>query len=412
LAALLASLDSALNIAFPDVTAHFAIDVAAIRWLVISYVLSFAVSLPFAGRIADRVGHLKLLIRGLLASAAAFMATGLAVTYSQLLAARVVQGIGAAMILGAAPALVTLASVEDRRGRALGLFQMSAAVGLAIGPLVGGVLVDDFGWRAVFLFRAPLAVAILVVAMAARPPDSRQGAGAAGPAPPIETVATPGALAAVLRRPSLVVANLLHMVSHAAAFAIWLLLPYYAINVIDIGAINGGLLLTVAPFATAVSAPLAGWLADRCGAFVLSSAGLALEVLALGMLSRLDQNSSVAIPAVALVIVGVSMSIYGVPNMRYVMGAIGPEHQGVAGSTVQMMRMVGIVVGVFAASAWFEVRRSNVAVSLGVAADGPASFVPAFRSTLGIATFVAGLALLISAAQVVAERTAERPPVA
>lgn len=388
-AALLGSLDSALNIAFPDVTSHFELDVAAIQWLVITYVLTYAALLLVAGRIADRLGHQQMLIRGLGVSTVAFVATGLAPSYGFLLAARMVQGAGAAMILAAAPALVTLATSEERRGRALGLFQMSAAIGLAIGPLVGGALVFGFGWRAVFLFRVPLAVVIIVLA---RPLPTPQRVLHNNEARKPGT----GAVSHLLRHPPFVLANVLNLVSNATMFAIWLLMPYYAINVIDIGAVRGGAVLMIAPLATALSAPPAGWLADRFGSATLSTAGLALEAFALGLLSRLDSGSSVGLAALGLTLVGVSISVFAVPNMRYVMGSIGEEHQGVAGSIVQTMRTAGIVIGVFAASAWFESRRSETAERLGVDVDGPISFVPAFRSTLTAATALTVAALLLS----------------
>lgn len=396
LAALLASLDSALNIAFPDVTAHFDVDVAAIRWLVISYVSTYAVLLLVAGRIADRLGHFRMLVGGLVVSTVAFVATGLAPTYELLLCARVIQGVGAAMILGAAPALVTLAIAADRQGRALGLFHMSASIGLAIGPLVGGLLVGGFGWRSVFLFRVPIAVAVLALAWSTSTRGLAQEADRADNPGRINPAGGLGAVVAVLRRPSVVVANVLNLVSNAALFAIWLLVPYYAVNVIDLGTALGGLLLMIAPLATSLSAPPAGWLADRFGTSLLSTSGLGLQAAALGILSRLDGDSSVVLPAIALALVGVGISIFTVPNMRYVMGAISDEHQGVAGSTVQTMRTAGIVMGVMVAGALFEDRRLAAAERFGAEPDGPVSFVPAFRSTLTIAAVVATVAAGVS----------------
>lgn len=414
-AALLGSLDSALNIAFPDVTEHFDLNVAAIQWLVVTYVLTYAVLLLAAGRIADRIGHRDMLIWGLIVSTLAFVATGLAPTYASLLVARTLQGAGAAMILGAAPALVTLAVFEDRRGWALGLFQMSAALGLAAGPLVGGVLVDGFGWRAVFLFRVPLAL-ILAVQVVRDPADRRSPApvasdrmlhnvGSSGDGEnrdhtdDVRRGAETSAIRQLLRDPPFVVANGLNVVSNGAMFVIWLFVPYYAINVLDIGAVLGGVLLTVAPLATAAAAPLAGTLADRFGAGRLSSAGLALEAIGLGLLSRLSPTSNIGLAAFALAIIGVSISLFGVPNMRYVMGSIADDQQGLAGSIVQTMRTGGIVVGAIGASAWFRAQRVNSADRLQVDLDGPLSFMPAFQSTMTAATVVAAAAFALSMAR-------------
>ena len=159
LSALLGSLDSAINISFPAITSAFSLEVTAIQWVVVSYVLTHASLLLGCGGLADLWGHGRLLLFGLLLSAVAFAGCGVAPSFAWLVAGRIAQGVGAALIFGTAPALSTLAVAADARGRALGIYQMSAAAGYAIGPLIGGILVDTFGWRATFLFRvAPAAL--------------------------------------------------------------------------------------------------------------------------------------------------------------------------------------------------------------------------------------------------------------
>ena len=147
--ALLCSLDTAVNIAFPAITAAFDVDVTAMQWVVVSYVLTHASLLLGCGKIADVWGHSRVLTWGLMGSAVAFLLCGLAPTLTLLLSARVVQGIAVALVFASAPALAALSVPPDTRGRVLGLFQMSAAVGFALGPLFGGLLVGTFGWRAV-----------------------------------------------------------------------------------------------------------------------------------------------------------------------------------------------------------------------------------------------------------------------
>src|SRR6266849_1961618 len=139
LSALLASLDSSVNIAFPAITAAFTLDVTLIQWVVVSYVLTYASLLLGCGRLADLWGHGRVLTWGLVASTLAFLACGLAPTCAWLLAARVLQGVAVALVC--------------------------AAAGFALGPPLGGVLVDSFGWRVVYLFRVlPALLLTLVVA--------------------------------------------------------------------------------------------------------------------------------------------------------------------------------------------------------------------------------------------------------
>ena len=132
--AVLGSLDTSVNIAFPAMTADFGLDVTAMQWVVVSYVLTYASLLLGCGKIADVWGHSRVLSWGLIASAVAFLLCGLAPTFPLLLGARVVQGIAVALIFAAAPALATLSAPPQARGRVLGIFQMSAAVGFALGP--------------------------------------------------------------------------------------------------------------------------------------------------------------------------------------------------------------------------------------------------------------------------------------
>ena len=137
---LVVSLDTTVNIAFPAITAAFTLEVAQIQWVVISYVLTYASLLLAAGRLGDVLGHRRVVVGGLALTGAGVGLCGVAPVFGLFLAARVVQGCGAALVLGAAPALVTLAAPEAERSRALGGFQMGAALGAGVGPALGGVV--------------------------------------------------------------------------------------------------------------------------------------------------------------------------------------------------------------------------------------------------------------------------------
>ena len=442
LAAVLAPLDTALNIAFPALTDHFDLDVTAIQWVVVAYVLPNAGLLLVAGRVADRVGHRMMVLAGLVVSSVALVATGAAPTFGFLLVARVVQGIGAAMVQAAAPALVTRSVPATLRGRALGLLQMSAAVGLAVGPLVGGVLVAGLGWRSVFWFRVPLCLvlgatvvavgrvddhgddgdarldlsgvtAMAVAVVAALLALSQAGSSGVASLPVIglavaavaagvvfvareRQTAAPLVDLRLLASYRFAMANGLSVVANAAMFATWLLVPYYVVDVLGTGAGLGGLLLMVSPLATALVAPPAGWLADRLGTALVSTVGLVVETAGLALLAVLGPGSARPLVAVALALVGAGLSLFSVPNMSFVMGAIDRDRQGVAGGLAQTMRTIGVVAGVAVWSALFTARRLDHAAELGVADDGPLSFMPAFGDTFAAAAALCGLAAVAS----------------
>lgn len=444
LSALLGSLDSSVNIAFPAISNAFGLDVSLMQWIVISYVLTYASLLLSCGRLADLRGHSQMLRWGLAGSVLAFLCCGLAPTFSWFLAARVLQGVTAALLFASAPALVTLTIPAEQRGHALGIFQMSAAIGFALGPLLGGLLVDMFGWRAVYLFRIPLALVLTIIAFSRSLLSVEQkegqrfdlvgaltlaasvagllfalsrgrdlgwtsplvlsllvgsGISFAGFVVTERRVVSPVVDLSLFHHPAFVVANTLNVLANCSVFAIWLLVPYYIVNALGYPATTGGLLLMATPLATALAAPLAGKLSDQLGTGVLSSLGLGLEALGLWSISQLDSSSNALMVTMALGCVGLGLGVFQTPNMSFIMGAIPREQQGIAGGMSQMMRTLGVVLGVTSASMLFSSRRAVHAEQLQLpTVDDPQSFIPAFQEVFLVAAvvcvFAFGLSLL------------------
>lgn len=438
LSGLLASLDTSVNIAFPAITQAFGINLMSIQWVVVSYVLTYASLLPGCGRLADLFGHWRILTLGLLISAAAFVVCGSAQTFAWLLLGRMLQGLGVALVFGSAPALVTLSVNAAERGRALGFYQMNLATGFAMGPLLGGVLVDAFGWRGVYLYRALPALLIAwftsgQVRSGRRPTSGERfdlpGAvtltlGTAGlllavsrsrdlgwAAPEVlvlalagtgsllvflvteKRVATPVINIDLFRWPAFTLANLLTLLANGTRFPIGLLVPYYAVNILGYPATLGGLLLFPAAVMTTFAAVLAGRLSDRMGTAGLCAAGLAVQSVGLWLASGLDAGSDYPAAALALGLVGLGLGTFQVPNMSFVMGAIPREHQGVAGSINQMMRTFGIVFGVTGASLLFERQRAFHA-GLGEAGAFVAAFQQVFLAAAVLCAAAAAMSLL------------------
>jgi EmrB/QacA subfamily drug resistance transporter len=441
LSALLGSLDTSVNIAFPAMTEAFQLDVTMMQWVVVSYVLTYASLLLSCGRLADLWGHARLLSVGLVLSAVAFIGCGLAPSFGWLLVARVGQGVAAALVLGAAPALVTLSVAAEERGRALGIFQMSAAAGFAIGPLLGGVLVDGFGWRAVYLFRVAPALVLAWFAAQHAPAQVDQNdqrfdllgaltlaGGVAGfllavsrgrdlgwTSPLVlllflaasvctigfvvteQRVSAPVVKLSLFRQPAFSIANLLNLLANCSMFAIWLLVPHYLVKVLHYPATVAGLLLLPAALTTALAAPLAGRLSDQLGTSRISSLGLGLEVLGLWLMSTLDAGVSYVSVAIALGVVGLGLVVFQAPNMSFVMGSIPRTQQGVAGSMTQLMRTLGVVIGVSGASMLFDSRRL---VHTGEAVLEQLSplqgFMPAFQDVFLLSACLCGLACGLS----------------
>jgi MFS family permease len=372
--AFVVSLDSMVNVAFPAMAADFGLPADQLRWVLICYVLVYALVSLAGGALGDRVGHARVFAAGLAFSAAAFVVCGSAPTFGALLMGRALQGVGGGLIYGTTPALVTLGRPSAERGRALGLLNAAIGVGFALGPLAAGILVERLGWPAVFQLRAPLALGVLIWAVLWRPPGrpspspSRHGlSGVAG-----GTVLGIGALA---------------FLANAGIFAIWLLVPFY-LERRSFGGLASGALFMLTPLGTAVAAPLAGRLADRIGFRAPMIAGLALQAAGLLLLSRSGPGTPPALLALALLGAGFGLGIFQVPNMTAVMIRFGAAQQGAAGGFAFLARTLGTVAGVALLAQVFASRQA--------VAGFDAAFATALLMATGLVAVAAALAARVS----------------
>src|SRR5438874_1200345 len=329
--ALVVSLDSMMNIAFPAIAAAFAVPPERVRWVIICYVLTYAITSFAGGAAADRIGHVAVFRAGIALSVVAFVMGGAAGSFEWLLVARVVQGFAGGLIYGTAPALATLGARAEARGRRLGF--LSAAMGLGLlGSLPAGALVESFGGGAVYHVRVPAALAVLLWAAVRR-------------AEPVEGLRKPMGIGDVTLGPVLRAASL-SFVARGAIFAIWLLAPFYLVETRGLGAFVGGIFFMLTPLGTTVAAPLSGRLADRVGASMPAVVGLALEAGGLAALGLVDGATPLAAIALALFVAGFGLGFFEVPNMATIMAAFPSSRQGTAGGLSFLARTLGVVAGV------------------------------------------------------------------
>ena len=156
-------LDSSVNVAFPYMIDHFSLAVSGTKLIVGSFIVTSISLLLIAGRGGDVWGHRRVFQSGLLISAVALALVAWAPSFTTLLAARVLQGFGGALIVGSGPALAISLYPENRRGAVIGGYTLMFASGTAAGHIIGGVLTDAFDWQAVFWYRVPIALAALAL---------------------------------------------------------------------------------------------------------------------------------------------------------------------------------------------------------------------------------------------------------
>jgi len=384
-------LDSAVNIAFPDITRSFGIEIQQIQWVVIAYVLTHTSLMLFCGRIGDRIGRRLVFSAGLVWSTGAFIALTLAPTFELLLAARVAQGIGAALVGACGPALITSLASEDRRARMLGLYMLMFGIGMALGPSVGGVMIEWVGWPGVYGMRVPLCLIALTLvwSLPGRTAEQRQAAkttemnvaGAlmlaaamaallftvnrlqvAGSNPwiPASLAVMTALLVAVLlrhesrssapilplylfRRPafsSVVVAN---MAVAFSGFSVMLIVPYFLARMTTLEVTVAGLVLACSPFGTAVVSTVAGRLIERLGArrtAAMAAASTALGLVGVGLWPAFPDIVFMIVP---LFLAGAGMGLFQISSMDVITGTMRLEERGVAGSLAQVSRTVGVM---------------------------------------------------------------------
>jgi MFS family permease len=377
LGASLAPLDIAVNVALPAITAHFGLRLGDVQWIVVCYVLVYGSLMLVCGKLGDLFGHRLIFRIGLVVSAIGCAACAAAPDWPLFLWARAVQGIGTALALSCTPALATSVYPVEQRLRALAGFAMAMALAAAVGPLIGGVAVELWGWPAVYWMRVPLALATLALSgllpaprLEPRPFDAPGAVLLAAcmsalllalvldaalllPALALlylyirrtRTVAEPILRPSLFADPAFAVPNAMNALANLAGFAILLLTPYYLANVLKLSALLSGLMLAFAFSGALAGAPLAAILVPRLGRGTTAFAGVA--AVGLGLLPLGFTTESTALPVVAALLVfeGLGQGLLTVAYTDLVTDTLAARDRGVAGSLALLTRTVGIVSG-------------------------------------------------------------------
>ncbi|MEU6117484.1 MFS transporter [Streptomyces sp. NPDC047117] len=380
-----------VNVALPHIGTDLTISLAGLQWVVDAYSLLYGAFLLTAGVLADRWGHRRMFVLGVLA----FALTSTVIAVSQgpevLIVARAAQGISAAVLTSAGLAQLTAGFPGQARARALGLYTTVASLSFVVGPLLGGVLVDSAGWRWAFLINLPLCLA--VVAGSRGLPDGHRSAdrpldpaglllSAAGLiAVTYAVIAAPdhgwagtttlGCLVAgilllvlfvvaerrgrhplldlsLLRAPAYSGALLTLFTIVASFFGLMMFLAIWFQQVRGYSALQAGsaLLPIILPFM--VTAPMGAKLLKKFGTATVTAIGSAVTAVGLLPLTMLETDSSWLLLAPALVVLGAGGGVVQAPVMAAALGAVPVERAGLASGLANSVRPLGIVVGVAA----------------------------------------------------------------
>ncbi|MES3008278.1 MAG: MFS transporter [Pseudomonadota bacterium] len=373
---------SATNVGLPAMATDLHLSAVALSWVPLAYLMASTMFvLPF-GNLADRIGRKRVFLLGTAAVILTSVLAALAVTPAMLIGARFLQGASTAMLYATQMAIISAVFPPQRRGQMVGLVVSAIYVGLAVGPLLGGLAIDTLSWRWGFLLHVPLAIIVLLVGVLGVGDEwsnpSQQPFDARGAV--IWSMAILAICLGVSRLPTLdgsvlLVAGVLicvYFVHHARrspaplwdvrlfftnrAFALSCaasLIMYtttYA-NVVLISlflqylkampAAQAGLVMMVQPLSMALLSPLSGRLSDSVEPRILASLGMAITALGLALLATLTQASSMTSIVLALLLSGVGFSLFSSPNVNAIMQSVEPRQLGEASAAVATTRLLG-----------------------------------------------------------------------
>jgi EmrB/QacA subfamily drug resistance transporter len=379
-----------LIIALPDLARNLHTGILELVWVILAYMIASTVLVLTSGRLSDLFGRKKAYMTGFAVFALASLGAGFAASGTELILWRILQGIGGAFVFANSAALVTDAFPKRQLGLAMGTNTMVAAIGLVIGPVLGGALVA-ISWQWVFWFNVPFALAGsvwagLVLRELARPDQVRGldllgtslfvigltglvlGVSRGGITGWTDPVAIGGLIAAVVflplfvfvehrgRAPMLdlsIFRNRLFSAASAAAFfnglsrfALLFVFVFYFQGVQGDDPITAGIKLAPMALGMLVASPLAGVYADRRGSRALAAIGMLVTAGALAAMTTLEPNSPYWQSTLWLAIVGIGSGMFNSPNTAAMMGTVAMERRGVAAGARTLLQNTGAVISI------------------------------------------------------------------
>jgi len=439
LSMLLSALGTSIaNVGLPALARAFDASFQDVQWIVLAYLLAITSLIVGAGRLGDVVGRRRLLLVGVALFTAASGLCGVAPTLWLLVAARAAQGVGAAVMMALTLAFVGETVPKARTGRAMGLLGTMSAVGTALGPSLGGVLVAGFGWRALFLVTVPLGVAAFLLTHRALPADRREpdsdpagfdaagtlllaatlaayalamtvGRGAFGPlnltllagavcgaglfARVQARASSPLIRLAAFRDPGLTTGLVMSALVATVMMATLVVGPFYLARGLGLDAALVGLVVSVGPVVAALTGVPAGRLVDRFGASRVTILGLAATTAGSVLLSLLPAAAGVPGYVAPMAVITAGYALFQTANNTAVMAGIRPDQRGIVSGMLSLSRNLGLVTGASVMGTVFTLASATADIT----AASPEAVASGLRTTFAVAALLTVVALAIAA---------------
>jgi EmrB/QacA subfamily drug resistance transporter len=427
---------SSVNIALPAMQREFGVDAVLLSWVATAYLLASVVALVPFGKLSDILGRKRVFLWGTALFSAASLSCAFAPGMRWLIALRVAQGAGSAMIFATSMAILTSVFPPGERGKALGVAVAAVYCGLSCGPFLGGLMTQQLGWRSIFLVSLPFGAAVILLTVTRLKPEwapargdpfdwggaliyalavtagmyglsllpaaSGLGfvlAGAAGlavftlwelkaPAPVFEVR---------LFRANRVFACscLAALIHYSATFAVTFLMSLYLQYIQGLSPQKAGAILMVQPLVMAFCSPLAGRWSDRVEPRVIASAGMGLTAASLLQLAMVDAQTGLPAVVIGLLLLGLGFALFSSPNMNAIMGSVEKRFYGIASGSVGTMRLMGQMLSMGIATVVLTLMLGRVPIS-------PATyplFIRSLQVSLAIFTGLCLVGVLLSLAR-------------
>lgn len=396
---------SIANVALPTLAHALDVPFQAVQWVVLAYLLAVTVAIVGAGRLGDALGRRRVLSAGLALFALASAFCGLAPSFGLLIAARALQGLGAAVLMALTLALVRETVAAERTGAAMGLLGTTSAIGTALGPSMGGLLIAAAGWRAVFIVLVPAALAALLLIRRGLPAAPSPGpAASTAPRPGLDLPGTLvlavslGAYALAMTRPHgldtmafillaiaalgvtiflgverraraplirpaalceplLAAALICNLLIATVIMTTLVVAPFYLSHTLSLDTARVGLVMSVGPVLSALTGLPLGRLVDRGDAGLMAVAGLAAMATGAALLAVLPGWFGLPGYLAGILVLTPGYQLFQAANNTQVMATVPADRRGVTSGMLGLARNLGLVTGaavmgaVFAAAA-------------------------------------------------------------
>jgi EmrB/QacA subfamily drug resistance transporter len=448
----LATIDgSIVNVALPTLVNAFGSDFAVVQWVVLAYLLTVTTLMLSMGRLGDMIGKKPLYTVGFVIFTVGSVLCGLSPSIYWLIAFRVLQAVGAAMLMALGLAIVTEAFPPSERGKALGISGSMVSIGIVVGPVLGGLLIGGLSWHWIFFVNLPVGIVgtwmVIRFVPAFKPPGGQRFdlAGAltlfislmallmgltSGQRTGFGQPSTLALLATWLVFLAIFVAiewkspqpmidlrlfkNRLFDINLITGFITFIslsgtiiLMPFYLENVLGYDPRSVGFLLAIVPIAVGVTAPVSGVLSDRLGTRPLTVVGLLILMFGFLAVSTLSIETTALGYVLRFLPIGVGIGVFQSPNNSAIMGAVGRRQLGIVSGLLSVTRTLGQTTGIAALGALWASRvayRASSPLPGGTTTAPAAAQVAGLNDTALLIVFLLGLALALAAWGLMQER--------